>query len=153
MRDTQEAPTGRLLAHCLLGALLVGIAPAAASDAPPSGGPVSLQAVGAGQLVPLVGQHLQGPDGSDAGRLWEVFVDASGQPRVAVIEYGGFAGMGRRKVAIGWPALRFHPDDQDHGITLLLSLSEVSRIPDFKRDTESITFGSPSPDANTDSGH
>ena len=96
-----------------------------------------------GQLVATIGQHLRGPDGSDAGRLWEVLVDRTGQPRVAVIEYGGFAGMGRRKVAVAWPALRFRPGDPDHPITLLLDKAEMGRIPDFKGASGPITFGGP----------
>jgi PRC-barrel domain len=154
MHDTHKARTGRFLASNLVAVLLFGIARASAANAPPPGGLMSMQTMGPGQLAPLVGQHLQGPDGSDAGRLWEVLVDPTSQPRAAVIEYGGFAGMGRRKVAVGWSALRFHPGDPDHRITLLLSPTEVGRIPDFKGDAGPITFGSPSRDGDAgSSGH
>lgn len=118
-----------------------------------SAGQMTVQTIGPGQLVPTMGQHLQGPDGSDAGRLWDVLVDRAGQPRVAVIEYGGFAGMGRRKVAVAWPALRFRPDNRDHPIALLLDKAEMGRIPDFKNDSGPIAFGGPSAGGETASGH
>jgi PRC-barrel domain len=112
-----------------------------------------VQTIASGQLVPTVGQHLQRPDGSDAGRLWEVLVDRAGQPRVAVIEYGGFAGMGRRKVAVAWRALRFQPGDPDHPITLLLDRAEMGRIPGFKGAGGPITFGGPGAGDDTGGEH
>ena len=52
---------------------------------------MTTEIVDPGQLTATVGQHIRGPDGANEGRLWEVLVDRAGQPRAAVIEYGGFA--------------------------------------------------------------
>ena len=80
-------------------------------------------------------------------------VEHSGQPRAAVIEYGGFAGMGRRKVAVAWQALRFRSGDAQHRIALLLNRVEMGRIPDFKGTSGPITFGVPGPGTNAGKGN
>lgn len=152
MNDTTEAQAGHFRRRGIAASLLLGIASIAAKTLPASGGSMSVQTIAPGQLVPTVGQHLRGPDGSDAGRLWEVLVDRTGQPRAAVIEYGGFAGVGRRKVAVAWLALRFRPDDPDHPITLLLDRAELGRIPDFKDAAGPITLGSTGLGGDTGSG-
>jgi len=136
-----------------LATALLGIVAAVAATLAATAAQMTMQTTSPGQLVPTIGQHVQGPDGSDAGRLWEVLVDRTGQPRVAVIEYGGFAGMGRRKVAVAWPALRFRPGDSDHPIALLLDKAEMGRIPDFEGAGGPITFGGPGASGDTGSGH
>jgi len=148
MPHTEQKTPGFRLAATVLGIVAFVVAALAAPTKQ-----MTVQTIGPGQLVVTVGQHLQGPDGSDAGRLWDVLVDRAGRPRVAVIEYGGFAGMGRRKVAVAWPALRFRPDDPDHPITLLLDKAEMGRIPDFKSATGPITFGGPVPTGKTGTGN
>jgi hypothetical protein len=132
----------------------LGLALAISGSSAVSGGDMAApQTIPPGQLTATVGEHLQGPDGSDAGRLWDVLVDSSGRPRAAVIEYGGFAGMGRRKVAVAWTALRFNPADQQHPIALLLNKTQMGRIPDFKTATGPITLGGPASTGNAGTGN
>jgi PRC-barrel domain len=152
MQDTNSGRICRFARRNLVAILLLGIAPAIALTPPTPEGQMVKQTVAPGELIPTVGQHLQGPDGSDAGRLWDVLVDSSGRPRVAVIEYGGFAGMGRRKVAVAWRALRFQPGNAEHPIALLLDRSEMGRISDFKGTAGPITFGGPGPGASSGNG-
>ena len=40
------------------------------------------------------------------GRIVDVIVNRSGQVRAAIIDFGGFLGVGSRKVAVEWSALR-----------------------------------------------
>ena len=152
MPETEKENTGFQPHHKPTTATF-GIIAVVAATLAASAGQMTLQTAAPGQLVPMMGQHLQGPDGSDAGRLWDVLVDRAGQPRVAVIEYGGFAGMGRRKVGVAWPVLRFRPGDRDHPITLRLDRAEMGRIPDFKGADGPITFGGPGAGGNTGRGH
>jgi hypothetical protein len=142
MSDAENDPADRLLGRGLHAMLTFALTSVVAA-APAFAGQMAIESIPAGQLGATVGQLLRGPDGSDAGRLWEVLVDRTGQPRAAVIEYGGFAGMGRRKVAVAWPALRFRPNDPDHPITLLLDRAQMGRIPDFKSTAGPITVGVP----------
>ena len=43
------------------------------------------------------------------GRVIDIVVDRTGQVRAAVIDFGGFLGVGSRKIAVDWNALRFAP--------------------------------------------
>lgn len=151
MHDTNRKKANRLPRYGVVAALMLANTPLIATP-PPASGQMVTQTISPGQLTAIVGQHLQAPDGSDAGRLWEVLVDRAGQPRVAVIEYGGFAGMGRRKVAVAWPALRFRPDDRDQPIALLLNRAEMGRIPEFKGAGGPIVFGGPGAGGDPGSG-
>ena len=43
------------------------------------------------------------------GRVVDIVVDSAGQVRAAVIDFGGFLGVGSRKIAVDWNALHFPP--------------------------------------------
>ena len=86
-------------------------------------------------------QHLLVPDGSDAGRLWDVLAGSSGEPCAAVIEHGRFARTGRRS------------GDRQHALTLLLDKTEMGWTADFKSATRPTTFGRPAPTGNTDTSN
>ncbi len=113
MEDTNKEKAARFPRPSLVVALWLGIIPVVATAPPASGGQMAKQTIEPGQLVPTVGQHLLGPDGSDAGRLWDVLVDRTGQPR----DRAG-ATMGSLGIAVyvgatistslaGWTAERF----------------------------------------------
>ncbi len=60
-----------------------------------------------------MGKKVVGPDGKTIlGSVIDMLVDADGTPRVAVIDFGGFLGVGSRHVAIDWSVLKFHLNDQ-----------------------------------------
>lgn len=41
------------------------------------------------------------------GRIVDVMVDHKGMVRAAIIDFGGFLGVGTRKIAVDWRALHF----------------------------------------------
>ena len=100
----------RLLRSAVVAALLaLGVAPAWAhsTPAPPPQGGEAIEQVPADQVVAVLGLAVKGDGGKEIGRIVDVLVDQSGAPRAAVIDVGGFLGMGNRKVAVEWPALHF----------------------------------------------
>ena len=48
----------------------------------------------------LVGKNLVGAGGRDAGEIENLLVDGSGNVRAAVVEWGGFLGIGSRKAMV-----------------------------------------------------
>lgn len=58
------------------------------------------------RLVSILGRELTNRDG-DGGRVIDVLIDLDGGPGAVVIEFGGFMGIGSRKVAVEWKALHF----------------------------------------------
>jgi predicted component of type VI protein secretion system len=84
------------------------------------------------------------------GRIVDVLVNRSGQVRAAIIDFGGFLGVGSRKVAVDWHAIQFAPDGKLDRIIVSLSRNEVRLAPEFKRGEPVVVLGpsSSAPPAN-----
>src|ERR1700731_1029602 len=68
-----------------------------------------LQNLAPAEAASVLGRPVRGPDGHDVGRIVDVLVDQAGHPRAAVIDFGGFMGVGSRKIAVDWHLLHFTP--------------------------------------------
>ena len=112
-------------------------APAAAASPEPAkpaaaAGPDNLEPLSAVDLTGILGKKVQGPKGEELGLIVDVIVDANGAPRAAVIDFGGFLGVGSRKIAIDWRLLRFYPADPKRQILLSLGRAEIKGAPEYK---------------------
>ncbi|MFO1061968.1 MAG: PRC-barrel domain-containing protein [Dongiaceae bacterium] len=94
-------------------------------------------------LQPLLGQQVVSSGGDDMGRIVDVVVDRAGHIRAAVIDFGGFLGVGSRKVAVDWQALHFAPDEKGGRIVLTLERKEVQAAPEFKPGDPVAVIGAP----------
>ena len=79
----------------------------------------------------ILGQRVTDQDGKDIGRLVDVLVDVNGQPQAAVIDFGGFMGVGNRKIAVHWSALHFSPGDAKRKVTLEMTPDQIKAAPEF----------------------
>ena len=84
------------------------------------------------QAVPILGHAVTDADGKEIGHLIDVLVDDQGQPQAAVIDFGGFMGVGNRKIAVEWGALHFTPADPKQAITLSLTPDQIKAAPEYK---------------------
>ena len=84
----------------------------AESAARPPAGEAAATVLDQQDVQGILGRQVLSAAGEDMGRVIDVVVDRAGQVRAAVIDFGGFLGVGNRKVAIDWGALRFAPDRQ-----------------------------------------
>ena len=120
--------------------------PPAAVVQPPAAAPPSLSAV---QSIPpetaeaILGQPVTDPDGKEIGRLVDLLVDANGQPQAAVIDFGGFMGVGNRKIAVHWSVLRFTPGDTKHKITLTMTPDQIKAAPEFLNSNKAASVVTP----------
>ncbi len=125
--------------------------PAVAPKPPPAAaGPklpptVALQKVAPEEAMPILGHSIFGPDGKVIARLVDVLVDPDGQPVAAVIDFGGFLGVGNRKIAVHWSALHFEPAETSHRVTLTLTPDEIKAAPEYKGETEAAPVVVPAP--------
>ena len=55
----------------------------------------------------ILGREVRSTADENMGRIVDVLVDRSGQVRAAIIDFGGFLGVGSRKIAVDWNALHF----------------------------------------------
>ena len=57
-------------------------------------------------LDSLLGREVSTRPDGDIGRVVDLLVDGDGKLRAAVVEFGGFLGIGTRKIAVDWSAFR-----------------------------------------------
>jgi hypothetical protein len=129
--------------------------PPAAAPAPPAAttpAPEAPAAAAAGtpatvlddqQVVSVLGRSVRGREGEDMGRIVDVIVNRAGQVRAAIIDFGGFLGVGSRKVAVDWRALRFEPTGKPDHITLDLTRNSVRLAPEYKEGSPVVVLGTP----------
>lgn len=96
-----------------------------------------VQPLPANEVHGILGEKVYGPDGRELGRLIDVLVDANGVPQAAVIDFGGFLGVGNRKIAVAWKNLHFQPM-ATHVIICDLSPDEIKGAPEYKGDGASV---------------
>lgn len=117
-------------------------AAARADDPPPPKS--SVQTVQPEEAEAILGRSVSGPDGKDIGRLVDVLVDVNGRPQAAVIDFGGFLGVGTRKVAVHWSALRFNPGSSQHQVTLEMTPDQIKAAPEFSNSGNAAPVVTPS---------
>lgn len=132
------------LAACLL-------APAVTFAAGPETPPANQELIYSGEATGILGRSVRGPDGEQVGMIVDVLVDDQGQPRAAVIDFGGFMGVGKRRIAVAWRALHFLPAAQQHHIRIDLTMNQIKATPDYKPTTKPqgppMTMAAPPPPA------
>ena len=108
----------------------------AAPPPPPGAPPKNLQPIFPGDATSILGKKVQGAAGEDMGRVVDILVDGEGQPRAAVIDFGGFLGVGSRKIAVDWRLLQFRPTDRKAPMQLSVTRAEVQAAPEYKEKNE-----------------
>ena len=79
----------------------------------------------------------------DIGRVVDVLVDGDGHPMAAVLDVGGFLGVGSRKVAVAWTALQFAPVKGGLSITLAMDADHIRAAPDYNGPDKPVQAVSP----------
>jgi hypothetical protein len=111
-------------------------APEATPPPPPGAPPKNLQPIFPGDATSILGKKVQGAAGEDMGRVVDILVDGEGQPRAAIIDFGGFLGVGSRKIAVDWRLLQFRPTDRKAPMQLSVTRAEVQAAPEYKEKNE-----------------
>jgi hypothetical protein len=90
----------------------------------------------------IIGREVRSNADENMGRIVNVLVDLSGQVRAAVIDFGGFLGVGSRKIAVEWNTLGFAPAGNAKArITLGLTRDQVKDAPEFKEGKPVVILG------------
>jgi hypothetical protein len=116
-------------------------APAAAPSKEPAP-PPSVTVIAPKEAHGVLGRDVRSPTDEDMGRIVDVIVDRTGTVRAAVIDFGGFLGVGSRKIVVDWNALHFgRVNNKGDSITLELTKAQVSAAPEYKEDTPIVVLG------------
>jgi hypothetical protein len=114
-------------------------APVVPKDAAP---PPSVTIIGASDAHGVLGRDVRSAADEDMGRIVDVIVDRTGQVRAAVIDFGGFLGVGSRKIVVDWNALHFGKiANKKDSISLELTKAQVAAAPEYKEDTPIVVLG------------
>ena len=117
-----------------------GAAPPMAAKEPAP--PPSVTVIGARDAHGVLGREVRSPSDQDMGRIVDVIVDRAGAVRAAVIDFGGFLGVGSRKIVVDWNALHFgRIANKSDSITLELTKEQVTAAPEYKEDTPIVVLG------------
>lgn len=120
-------------------------APAAAPPAAPAtkaAPPPSVTVIAPKEAHGVLGRDVRSPTDEDMGHIVDVIVDHSGTVRAAVIDFGGFLGVGSRKIVVDWNALHFgQVNKKEDSITLDLSKAQVAAAPEYKEDRPIVVLG------------
>jgi len=116
------------------------LAPALGSQAPAPAQPVATNASASPAAVPslsreeagrLVGTNLLSAGDEKVGEIENLVMDGSGRVRGAVVEWGGFLGLGQRSAVVPMDQIRFGADGRGH---LGLTRDQLEALPRFERD-------------------
>jgi hypothetical protein len=113
--------------------------PGAGGSVPPSAvilDPLTVQAV--------LGREVRSVADENMGRIVDIIVDRSGQVRAAVIDFGGFLGVGSRKIAVDWSILRFGSGEKSDRVVVDLIRAQVKAAPEYKDGKPVVVLGASS---------
>jgi hypothetical protein len=83
-------------------------------------------------LDSVLGLEVRTASEENMGRIVDLLANPNGGVEAAVVELGGFLGIGTRKIAIEWPAVRFVNDGKRPIAVLDLSRDQLRTAPEYK---------------------
>jgi PRC-barrel domain protein len=115
---------------------------ASAPAAPANTAPPSVTVIDAVDAHGILGRDVRSAANEDMGRIVDVIVDRGGLVRAAVIDFGGFLGVGSRKIVVDWSALHFwNVANPSKSITLELTRDQVKAAPEYREDQPIVVLG------------
>jgi hypothetical protein len=94
------------------------------------------------QLESVLGIEAFSSTGDDMGRIVDIIVDRTGQIRAAIIDFGGFLGVGSRKIAVDWRSLHFDPKKAG-AVVVNLTKDQLRVTPVYKAAEPVVMVGGP----------
>lgn len=89
----------------------------------------------------VLGKSVRSNADEDMGQIIDVIVKRDGHVRAAVIDFGGFLGVGSRKIAVDWSALSFPPSGLIDHVILNLTRDQVRLAPEYRPGEPVVVLG------------
>ena len=140
-------PTSRSLVICCQIAFFAAspneVLAQAGTGAPPAATATETPAVVAdgNSAETLLGKPVQSATGEDLGRIVDVIVDRSGMVQAVIIDFGGFLGVGTRKIAVDWHVLNFPQAGGMEKLIAALPRDQLRKAPVFKEGEPVVIMG------------
>jgi len=115
--------------------------PPAPNSAPPPATP-EVTILNKHEVQGVLGREVRSATDENMGRIVDVLVDQAGEVRAAIIDFGGFLGVGSRRIAVEWNALHFpEPDKPGSHIALELTRNQVKAAPEYQEGKPVVVLG------------
>jgi hypothetical protein len=112
------------------------------SNLPPAPATPEITVLDNHEVEGVLGREVLSATNENMGRIVDVLVDRTGQVRAAIIDFGGFLGVGSRKIAVDWNALHFPPPGKPGArITLELTRDQVKAAPEYQEGKPVVVLG------------
>jgi PRC-barrel domain len=120
------------------------MSPAAASRHPAAATTLASRRLGS-----LIDRDVVAPDGSHVGQVIDVLLDQAGHPAAAVVDVGGFLGVGNRRIAIAWDQFTLGGMTENSPVKLRIGAADVRSAPAYDAASMNVTVvhGPPPPPA------
>jgi len=90
------------------------------------------------KLGSVLGIEVRTNAEQNVGRIVDLLASRGGQVEAAVVEFGGFLGMGSRKIAIEWSALRLESQGKRTVAILDMSRDELRGAPEYRPERPTV---------------
>jgi hypothetical protein len=114
---------------------------------PPPAAETPAVVVDSNQAQTLLGKPVRSAKGEDLGRVVDVIVDRGGVVQAAVIDFGGFLGVGSRKIAVDWHILHFPDSGPPDKLIADLPRDQLRKAPVYKEGEPIVIMGRIAPAA------
>jgi len=84
------------------------------------------------RLDSVLGREVRTRVEEDVGRIVDILADPQSRVQAAVIEFGGFLGIGTRKIAVDWSAISFENDGKRTIVIVDVSRDQLRLAPEYK---------------------
>jgi PRC-barrel domain len=108
-----------------------GVAAAKAAEETVAAQPLKVESV--------LGREVRTARDEDGGRVIDLLFDDQGRVRAAVVEFGGFLGIGTRKIAVDWSAFRL----SGRQILVDVTREQLRKSPEFKAEETAFVVKPP----------
>lgn len=88
----------------------------------------------------ILGKQVRSSTGEDMGRIVDVIIDRSARVRAAVIDFGGFLGVGNRQIAVAWTAIRRN-QEKPGTLSVDFTRDQLRVAPTYKAGEQIVLIG------------
>lgn len=83
----------------------------------------------AGQAEQLIGKEVRSSGGQDMGEIENLIVDAKGQIKGLVVQWGGFLGIGDKERVVPWNQVKY--DHSTERVTIDMTKEQIRALPQY----------------------
>jgi len=118
-----------------------------AATSPAAGGDTGFVNAGADQIAAstLIGKDVYGPENESIGKISDLVLQKEGSTRVALVDVGGFLGIGSKTVAIPFTDLKIAKTDANATpqINVAMTKDQLQNQPEFDKSTLDTASNAP----------